>query len=94
VLNGDASMVHENDTAANWEMFGMRAVRRGDYKLVWLIAPFGPDNWQLFNLASDPGETTDLSVDMPDLRNDMIEIWNSYSQETGVVLPSKNIFIE
>jgi arylsulfatase A-like enzyme len=94
VLNGDASMVHENDTAANWEMFGMRAVRQGDYKLLWLIEPFGPDNWQLFNLANDPGETTDLSAEMPDLRNDMIEIWNSYAQETGVVLPSKNIFTE
>ena len=94
VLNGDASIVHENDTAASWEMFGMRAVRQGDYKLLWLIEPFGPDHWQLFNLANDPGETIDLSARMPDLRNDMIETWNSYSKETGVILPSKNVFTE
>jgi arylsulfatase A-like enzyme len=94
VLNGDANIIHENDTATSWEMFGMRAVRQGDYKLRWLIEPFGPDAWQLFNLANDPGETTDLSSEMPDLRNDMIEIWNSYAQETGVILPSKNIFTE
>ena len=94
VLNGDANIIHENDTATSWEMFGMRAVRQADYKLRWLIEPFGPDAWQLFNLANDPGETTDLSSEMPDLRNDMIEIWNSYAQETGVILPSKNIFTE
>jgi arylsulfatase A-like enzyme len=94
MLSGNASTVHENDAAASWEMFGMRAVRQGDYKLLWLIEPFGPDHWQLFNLASDPGETVDLSEEMPDLRNDMIEIWNGYSQETGVILPSKNIFTE
>ena len=94
VLSGNASMVHKNDTAASWEMFGMRAVRQGDYKLLWLIEPYGPDHWQLFNLVDDPGETTDLSAQMPELRNEMVETWNSYSQETGVILPSKNIFTQ
>jgi len=94
VLSGNASTVHKNDSAASWEMFGMRAVRQGDYKLLWLVEPFGPDHWQLFNLANDPGETIDLSAEMPDLRGEMVEIWNSYSQETGVILPSKNVFTQ
>jgi arylsulfatase A-like enzyme len=94
VLSGNASILHKNDTAASWELFGMRAVRQGDYKLLWLIEPYGPDHWQLFNLANDPGETRDLSSKMPDLRDDMIDIWNGYSQETGVILPSRNIFTQ
>ncbi len=92
VLSGNASVVHKEDTAASWEMFGMRAVRKGDYKLLWLVEPFGPDHWQLYNLANDPGEIVDLSAQLPDLRSDMIEIWNRYSQETGVILPSTNLF--
>ncbi len=92
VLNGKASIVHKDDTAASWEMLGMRAVRQGDYKLLWLVEPFGPNDWQLYNLANDPGETIDLSAKMPDRRSDMIEIWNRYAQETGVILPSKNLF--
>jgi len=72
----------------------MRAVRQGDYKLLWLVEPFGPNHWQLFNLATDPGETIDLSARLPDLRNDMIEIWNRYAQETGVILPSNNLFTQ
>jgi hypothetical protein len=33
-----------------------------------------------------------MTGEMLELRNEMIEIWNRYSQETGVILPSKNIF--
>lgn len=92
VLSGKENVVYKNDTAVSWELFGMRAVRKGDFKLLWLVKPFGPDKWQLYNLAKDPGETVDLSVKMPKIRNEMIDIWERYSQETGVILPSKNIF--
>lgn len=92
VLGGKAKVVHEDDTAVSWELFGMRAVRKGDFKLLRLVAPFGADEWQLYNLAKDPGETVDLSGRMPELRSEMIEIWKRYSKETGVILPEKNIF--
>lgn len=92
VLKGKATEVYEDDVAVSWEMFGMRAVRKGDFKLLRLVKPFGLDEWQLYDLAKDPSETADLSKTMPKLRAEMIEIWNRYSQETGVVLPSENIF--
>ena len=92
VLSGTANVVHEDDTAVSWELFGMRAVRKGDYKLLWLIEPFGPDNWQLYDLSQDPGETVDLSAHMPELRNEMIAVWDRYAQETGVILPLKSIY--
>lgn len=85
-------MVYEDDVAVSWELFGMRAVRKGDFKLLRLVEPYGPDEWQLYNLAKDPGETVDLSSLMPELRSEMIEIWDSYAQETGVILPSRNLF--
>jgi arylsulfatase len=47
VLNGKSDFVYENDTAVSWEMLGFRAVRKGDFKLVWLPLPFGNHNWQL-----------------------------------------------
>jgi arylsulfatase len=92
LLSGKADVVRKNDTAVSWELFGMRAVRKGDYKLLWLVQPYGPDKWQLYDLAKDPGETVDLSGKMPELRDEMIEIWNGYAQETGVILPEKNLF--
>ena len=92
VLSGKTSVVYENDTAVSWELYGNRAVRKGDYKLLRLVKPIGPDEWQLYNLAKDPGEIVDLSKKMPKLRKEMIDIWNSYSKESGVILPSENIF--
>lgn len=92
VMTGAANEVHTEDTAVSWELFGMRAVRKGDYKLLWLVEPFGPDDWQLFDLAKDPGETVDLSAQLPELRSEMIEIWNRYAEESGVILPSVNLF--
>ena len=62
VLSGKSDLVHEDDTAVSWELFGMRAVRKGDFKLLWLSKPFGTDDWQLYDLATDPGEITDLSA--------------------------------
>ncbi|MBW2555193.1 MAG: hypothetical protein JRE20_13855 [Deltaproteobacteria bacterium] len=72
----------------SWELLGRRAVRKGDLKLVWLPTPFGNDNWQLYDLSKDPAELNDLSKEQPTLRQEMIEIWNQYSKDVGVVLPS------
>jgi arylsulfatase A-like enzyme len=87
VLRGKADIVYEGDTAVCWELFGYRAVRKGDSKLLWLPAPFGVDDWQLYDLSRDPAELNDLSKERPELRKEMIEIWNRYASETGVILP-------
>ncbi len=92
VLNGTADVVHKDDIAVSWELFGMRAVRKGDFKLLWLPKPFGTGDWQLYDLAKDPGEMNDLSALHPQLHAEMVEIWKGYSQETGVILPSPPVF--
>jgi arylsulfatase len=87
VLNGKSDFVYDNDTAVSWEMLGFRAVRKGDFKLVWLPKPFGNDDWQLYDLAIDPAEMNDLSKNQPKLRKEMMGIWKQYSKDVGVVLP-------
>jgi arylsulfatase A-like enzyme len=41
------------------------AVREGDMKLVWTAGL--PGNIELFDLSKDPGETTNLAAEMPDI---------------------------
>ena len=89
LLSGKADVVYKDDTAVGWELFGLRAVRKGDYKLLWLPKPFGTDDWQLYDLSADPAELTDLSQQRPKLRAEMIDIWSQYAEETGVVLLSE-----
>jgi len=88
VLLGKTEVVYTDDIAVSWELFGFRAVRKGDFKLLWLPEPFGTGDWQLYDLENDPGELNDLSTQRRGLRDEMAEIWEKYAQETGVILPS------
>ncbi len=87
ILRGKSEMVYDDNTAVCWELFGFRAVRKGDFKLLWLPKPFGIDDWQLYDLSKDPAELNDLSQQLPKIRAGMIEIWKQYAIENGVILP-------
>ncbi|NIB40779.1 arylsulfatase [Pseudomaricurvus alkylphenolicus] len=72
---------------AGWELMGKRGYRYGDWKLVHLPKPYGNGKWQLYNLAQDPGEQTDLAASNPSILSDMIGRWQAYADKNGVILP-------
>ncbi|MBS0192455.1 MAG: arylsulfatase [Planctomycetes bacterium] len=69
-----------------WELFGNRAIRQGDWKLVYLLeAAGGTGDWQLFNLENDPVEMHDLSSHYPARRDAMLRLWDEYVKANGVI---------
>lgn len=82
-LAGKAERVHAPEEAVGSELFGRRAIRQGDWKLV----DVGQD-WKLFNLADDPGETTDRAATEPERVRALAAAWDRYGKEVGVVMPS------
>jgi arylsulfatase len=46
-------------------LFGIRAYRLGDWKILQLPPPYGTGQWQLYDLSKDPGETNDLASRPP-----------------------------
>jgi arylsulfatase len=82
-LIGAAARVHKPDEAIGSELFGRRAIRQGDWKLVDL-----GDGWKLFNLADDPGETRDLSAREPARTRQLVAAWDAYGKQVGVVMPA------
>ncbi|PWR17868.1 arylsulfatase [Zavarzinia compransoris] len=78
--------VHGPDHAVGWELFGRRGIRRGDWKAVHLPAPEGPGRWQLYDLATDPGETADLAASHPAKLAELLGDWDAYAAETGTVV--------
>lgn len=63
VLKGKKESVHNEDYVMGWELFGRRAIRQGDWKIVWEPSgiPWKPndpdvihDQWRLFNIVNDP----------------------------------------
>jgi arylsulfatase len=85
-LQGEADDVHAPDYATGWELFGRRAIRRGDWKAVYIPVPsWGKAEWQLYDLATDPGETRDLAAAHPDVLRALLDLWTRYTDETGVL---------
>lgn len=100
VLKGEQDAVHTEDYIMGWELFGRRGIRQGDWKIVWepIATPWEPrdpdisgDVWRLYNIANDPGEQIDLSKQEPEKLTVLIEQWEKYVQETGVVIPDYSV---
>lgn len=87
VLRNTSEAVRTPADWIGWELFGNRAIRRGDWKLLSLCKPFGSGEWQLYDLKSDPGETRDLAVDQPEITAQLIGHWDEYVQGNNVILP-------
>jgi arylsulfatase len=52
-----------------------------------LDPPFDETSYELFNIATDPGETTDLRERDPDRFAAMVELWERKRLELGILLP-------
>ena len=70
-----------------FELFGRRSVTQGKWKALYQNPPYGTGEWQLYDLTTDPGEQEDLSRKHPELRQSLINAWDKYAQEVGVILP-------
>lgn len=75
------------------EMNGAKMVRFGDFKALANTHRFAgldadtipTQRWQLFNLAQDPGETTNIAEQHPEILDSLIGHYNDYAQKVGVV---------
>lgn len=84
---------HGNDSLAG-ELFGNAYYRKGNLKLLGMRpqAGFGdnaqPLQWQLFDVAQDRGETTDLAAAQPETVQRLKAAWLKYAEQVGVVFPA------
>jgi arylsulfatase len=83
VLNGRGKLARPS-FEKGWELFGQKAYRQGDWKIVYSVPPFGPGDWQLFNLKSDRAEQHDLAKQQPKKLAELKAAYARYSQANGV----------
>jgi len=84
LFSGEKDAVHFNE-GIGYELHGMRAYIKDEWKILNLPIPFGSGDWQLYNLAKDPAESVDLSELFPEKRNELITAWEEYSENVGVI---------
>lgn len=89
-LGGQEPYARDEVIAA--ETYGRRMAQRGDWKILWMEEPYGVGDWQLYNLAQDLGEQEELSEEFPEVRQELIQAWQHYAEEVGVVLPETPIY--
>ena len=92
LISGSEKGILRQSSGMGIEVFGGRAYREGKWKITWMHAPFGKDEWQLFNLEDDPAEQNDLSDKLPDLKKHLLAGWNAYAENNNVIIPNRTVF--
>ena len=81
---GNTESVHNKDHGQGWELFEMKAYIKGDWKILRLPEVFASGDWELYDIKSDPGETTDLSDEYPEKKQELLEGWEEYVETNNV----------
>ncbi|MCU4578395.1 arylsulfatase [Acinetobacter courvalinii] len=68
------------------ELHGNKYARQGDWKVVLQDNPatLGTGNWELYNLKNDRGETQNLAQSNPAKLQELVDVYNKYTQQNGV----------
>jgi arylsulfatase A-like enzyme len=69
-----------------WRTTPVSAIRRGPHKLLHF---FEDQRWELYDLQRDESESTDLSLERPDVANELRDALRIWWQETGAFIPSE-----
>ncbi|HEY7673524.1 MAG TPA: arylsulfatase [Gammaproteobacteria bacterium] len=86
-LAGEADAVHGDDYVTTLAYQQRAFVRQGNWKLMTLEQPFDERDFALYDLADDPGETTDLSAQHPEKRLELLQLWRRERRALGITLP-------
>lgn len=88
-LSGKSDRVYPENKPVGAELFGGKALRQGDWKLI----DRGDGQWRLFNLANDPGETNNLASANPERVTALRRAWDDYALQVNVILPDPPLAI-
>ena len=87
LLARESDAVHAEDYVTTLYHAGRAYLRQGDWKIANLEAPFDEASFELFNLAEDPGETTNLADSHPEKYEELVTLWRKERVRLGIVLP-------
>jgi arylsulfatase A-like enzyme len=92
MLSGWAESPRGPEDWLGWELWGNRAIRKGDWKILWMHKPMGIADWELFNLRTDPSESQDLSDKYPEKKTELLGLWDEYVRTNNVIIPDRHMF--
>ena len=85
LLQNQVDKIYREDEPIGLEVAGQSALFLGKYKIVKNGKPYGDGLWHLYDLAQDPGETTDLSKELPIQFATMVKHYVDYAEKNQVL---------
>ncbi len=76
--------IYRDDEGVGLEAAGSSAYFMAGYKIVKNNGPLGDKQWKMYDLRTDPTETTDLSADQPIRFQMMLCKYQEFAREVGV----------
>lgn len=89
MIHGEVRSPRTENDWLGFEFWHGMAIRKGDWKLVWMPKPIGKSDWRLINLAEDPGELDNLASRHPDKVGELLAHWETYVAQNNVILPNR-----
>ncbi|WP_299768904.1 arylsulfatase [uncultured Pseudoteredinibacter sp.] len=85
LLNQESDRIYQSTDYVGYELGGHAALFQGDYKIVFNRGPVGDNQWRLYNIVRDPGETRDLSSELPQQLQAMLGNFEQYKRDNKVL---------
>ena len=85
ILQARTEQIRDNSEVVGYEVGGNAALFQGDYKIVMNRPAVGDGQWHLYNIAKDPGEHHDLALDLPGRFQQMLDAYDRYVEDNGVL---------
>jgi arylsulfatase len=85
VLENKAQAIRPVNFSFADELHGSKYARQGEWKIALQgKAELGTGAWELYNLKNDRGETQNLAQNNPVKLQELLDVYNKYTQQTGV----------
>ena len=85
ILDGSSDLIYQADDYIGYEVGGNLALFQDGYKLVLNREPYGDNEFYLFDIVNDPGETRDLKAQNPVQFQKMLNLYQRYEDDNGVL---------
>lgn len=84
-INNPEHSVYGREEGVGLEAANSSAYFLNGYKIVKNNIPLGDNNWHLYHIGSDPGETNDIASEHPILFQKMLSAYQEYAAAVGVI---------
>ncbi|MEQ9592378.1 MAG: arylsulfatase [Cyclobacteriaceae bacterium] len=78
--------IHDSNYGVGLEHRARMFYRKGDWKIVNVEGPYAENKIQLFNIASDLGETHDLRIEEPEKFNELLSEWKTFAKKSKITI--------